>query len=79
VGRNGRRLSGGQVQRLALARALLCDPLLLILDEPTNALDADLKQEVIGLIRDFKKYKQSIIIITHDKDCHRLFNETIKI
>jgi ABC-type lipoprotein export system ATPase subunit len=37
------------------------------------------KRELLELIRDFKKYKKSIIIITHDRDVHNLFDEIIKI
>jgi ABC-type lipoprotein export system ATPase subunit len=52
---------------------------IVILDEPTNALDMALKKEVIQMIADFKKYKKSIIIITHDKDVFPILDETIKI
>jgi len=52
---------------------------ILILDEPTNALDPELKKEVIGMIKDFKKYKQCMIIITHDRDVFSLFDEEHKI
>jgi len=49
----------------------------LILDEPTNALDINLKTELLELIKDFKRYKKCIMIITHDKDVMPLFNEKI--
>jgi ABC-type lipoprotein export system ATPase subunit len=49
------------------------------LDEPTNALDIDLKDEIIQLIDDFRKYKNCIIIISHDKDTFRLFDETLNL
>jgi ABC-type lipoprotein export system ATPase subunit len=52
---------------------------IVILDEPTNALDMALKKEVIQMIADFKQYKKSIIIITHDKDVFSILDETIKI
>jgi ABC-type lipoprotein export system ATPase subunit len=52
---------------------------IVILDEPTNALDMALKKEVIQMIADFKQYKKSIIIITHDKDVFPILDETIKI
>jgi ABC-type lipoprotein export system ATPase subunit len=51
----------------------------LILDEPTNALDIELKKELIGIIKTFKKYKKCIIIISHDKDVFSLFDEKIEI
>jgi ABC-type glutathione transport system ATPase component len=50
----------------------------LILDEPTNALDPNLKKEVLGLIKDFSKYKQAVIIITHDKDVFPLFTQQLQ-
>jgi ABC-type lipoprotein export system ATPase subunit len=51
---------------------------ILILDEPTNALDGEIKKELLNLIYDFKKYKQCIIIITHDRDVYPLFTEKIE-
>jgi ABC-type bacteriocin/lantibiotic exporter with double-glycine peptidase domain len=75
----GENLSGGQRQIINIIGGLINPSKILILDEPTNALDPELKNELLELIRDFKKYKKSIIIITHDRDVHSLFDETIKI
>ena len=75
----GENLSGGQRQMVNLIGGLVNPSPILILDEPTNALDPALKKEVIGLIRDFKKYKKSIIIISHDRDMFPLFGERIEI
>jgi ABC-type bacteriocin/lantibiotic exporter with double-glycine peptidase domain len=74
----GENLSGGQRQIVNMIGGFVNPSKILVLDEPTNALDPTLKKEVIGLIRDFKKYKQSIIIITHDKDVFPLFDDELK-
>ena len=79
AGSLGENLSGGQRQMANLIGGLVNPSPILILDEPTNALDPALKKEVIGLIRDFKKYKKSIIIISHDRDVFPLFGERIEI
>ena len=79
AGSLGENLSGGQRQMVNLIGGLVNPSPILILDEPTNALDPALKKEVIGLIRDFKKYKKSIIIISHDRDVFPLFGERIEI
>lgn len=75
----GENLSGGQRQVINIIGGLINPSKILILDEPTNALDPSLKREVLGLIKEFKKYKQCIIIITHDRDVYSLFDETIQI
>jgi ABC-type bacteriocin/lantibiotic exporter with double-glycine peptidase domain len=75
----GENLSGGQRQVINVIGGLINPSEILILDEPTNALDPELKRELLGLINDFKKYKKSIIIITHDKDVFPLFDENISI
>ena len=75
----GENLSGGQRQIINIIGGLINPSKILILDEPTNALDPELKSELLELIRDFKKYKKGIIIITHDRDVHNLFDEVIKI
>ena len=75
----GENLSGGQRQVVNLIGGLVMPSKIIILDEPTNALDIELKKEVIKLIKDFKKYKKCIIIITHDSDVFPIFDETVKI
>ena len=79
AGSLGENLSGGQRQVANIIGGLVNPSKILILDEPTNALDRELKQEILEVIKDFKKYKKSIIIITHDRDVFNLFDESIQI
>jgi ATP-binding cassette subfamily B protein len=75
----GENLSGGQRQITNIISGLINPSKILILDEPTNALDPELKRELLSIIKDFKRHKKCIIIITHDKDVYPLFDETIHI
>jgi ABC-type bacteriocin/lantibiotic exporter with double-glycine peptidase domain len=77
AGSLGENLSGGQRQIVNVISGLINPCKILILDEPTNALDPALKAELISLIQDFKKYKNCIMIITHDSDMYQLFTEKI--
>jgi len=58
-------LSGGQCQRIALARALYGDPQMLILDEPNSALDAEGSDALNAAVRNFKEQGKAAIIMTH--------------
>jgi oligopeptide/dipeptide ABC transporter ATP-binding protein len=60
-------MSGGMQQRALIAIALSCDPLLLIADEPTTALDVTIQAQILELLRELKRAgRPSILIITHD-------------
>ena len=59
-------LSGGQMQRVAVARALACDPALILADEPTGNLDTSSGQDVMGLFEDLSAQGRTIVLITHD-------------
>lgn len=59
-------LSGGQQQRAILARALVADPKLLLLDEPFNGLDRANRDALLALIREFRAEGRTVIVSTHD-------------
>lgn len=64
LGEGGRQLSGGELRRLGLARALLQNGDLLLLDEPTEGLDAETEQQILSLLRKVSKGK-TLIMVTH--------------
>jgi ABC-2 type transport system ATP-binding protein len=71
------QLSGGQKQRLALAMALINDPRVLFLDEPTAGLDPQVRREIYGVIEELKREKKTIVLTTHyieeaEKLCDRV-------
>ena len=65
VGENGVKISGGQAQRIGLARAFFNDPEILILDEPTNSLDKENESKIIDTLKKFKG-QVTMIIVSHD-------------
>ncbi|APG17443.1 cysteine/glutathione ABC transporter ATP-binding protein/permease CydC [Kosakonia radicincitans] len=64
LGEGGRQLSGGELRRLAIARALLHDAPLVLLDEPTEGLDAETESQVLELLREVMKDK-TLLMVTH--------------
>ena len=73
-------LSGGQRQRVAIGRALMNDPDLVLFDEPTSALDTRLGEQVMNLIRNEMKARDTAaIIVTHDERMTHFADRTVRI
>ena len=60
VGERGVNLSGGQIQRIGLARAMYNNPKILILDESTNAIEKDIERKVLSYLKSIKKYDNNL-------------------
>lgn len=74
------QLSGGEMQRIAIARALANDPKIIMADEPTGSLDKKNADNVIDILCDIsKKRNVNLIIITHDSSIAKKFNRVIKL
>ena len=73
-------LSGGEQQRIVIARALLNDPKLILADEPTGNLDSKSSADVLGLLKlSGEKFCQTIIMITHDRDIALLADRIVRL
>lgn len=66
AGKDVKLLSGGQMQRVAIARSLAMDPEVLLLDEPTSALDPQMVNEVLEVIKTIAKEGLTLVIVTHE-------------
>ena len=73
-------ISGGQQQKVAIGRALIINPTIILADEPTGNLDSKSSNEIIQLLKKAnKEYKQTIIMITHNLEIAKLADRIIKI
>ena len=73
-------LSGGQQQKVAIARALIIEPSIILADEPTGNLDSNSSEEIIQLLKKAnKEYNQTIIMITHNQEIAKQADRIIQI
>lgn len=73
-------LSGGQQQKVAIGRALMINPTIILADEPTGNLDSKSSEEIMKVLKKANKdYKQTIIMITHNLEIAKLADRIIKI
>jgi putative ABC transport system ATP-binding protein len=72
------QLSGGEQQRVCIARALINDPKIILADEPTGNLDAVNEEIVLRLLREFHKQGRTIVMVTHDPVVARLADRRIE-
>jgi ABC-type polar amino acid transport system ATPase subunit len=68
-----RELSGGEAQRVAIARALIVNPRVLMMDEPTAALDQDRRAELGALLRNLIGAGRTLLVVTHDEEFARKY------
>ncbi|MDM5227244.1 amino acid ABC transporter ATP-binding protein [Cytobacillus sp. NJ13] len=71
------RLSGGQLQRVGIARGLALEPELILFDEPTSALDPELVEEVLKVIEDVAKSGMTTLLVTHEMDFAKRISDKV--
>ena len=78
IGEKGLRISGGQRQRLGIARALYTNPSILVFDEATSSLDTETENEILDVIKELKNEK-TIIVVTHKSNISDLYDHLYRL
>ena len=74
------KLSGGEKQRVAIGRAIICEPKLLLADEPTGSLDSTTEEHIIKIIQDMNKTNgTTVVVVTHDDEVAKSCMRTIRL
>ena len=73
------QMSGGQQQRIAIARALMNDPEIILADEPTGNLDSKSGEDVMNALSELNKKGKTIVLITHDHDIAKKANKIVSL
>jgi putative ABC transport system ATP-binding protein len=72
-------LSGGEQQRVAVARAVICEPKILLADEPTGNLDTENSQAVLNMIRELNRsFRQTVLMITHNPEAAAVADRIVR-
>ena len=80
VGQTPYTLSGGEQQRVAVARALITRPAVVLADEPTGNLDSKTGMEVIGLMKTLsRKFYQTLVVVTHNEEIAQMSDRIVRI
>ncbi len=78
IGENGSKISGGQIQRIAIARSIYTDPDMIIFDESTNSLDSITKTKILKTLKKISK-NRTVIYVTHEEENDKYFDKIINI
>ncbi|MBO5929509.1 MAG: ATP-binding cassette domain-containing protein, partial [Clostridia bacterium] len=70
-------LSGGEQQRVGLARALVNNPSLIIADEPTGNIDPEMSYEIMELLTEINRRGTTVLVVTHEHDLVKSFNRRV--
>ena len=74
------KLSGGEKQRVAIGRAIICEPKILLADEPTGSLDSTTEEHIIKIIQDLNKTNgTTVVVVTHDDEVAKSCMRTIRL
>jgi putative ABC transport system ATP-binding protein len=71
------QMSGGQIQRVAIARSLINNPDILLADEPTGNLDSSISEQIMQLLKELNQSGQTIVMVTHEDDIAENANRTV--